>query len=355
MNLVNKKVKYYISLLVLISCSHLIAQEPYRVGTTAASFLEIGFGAKGIAMGDAVVSNVNDLSSIYWNPAGLSLMERNQALFEVHPWLVDINLGMAAIGLNIQGIGSIAIGIIYADYGEMDVTTLEMQEGTGEKFSAQDFAASFSYARRLAEWFSFGASLKYISSKIWEVNASAIAVDLGVMLNTEFFSPTGKRTEGLQIGMSISNYGTRMKFDGMNLLNPIDILPNEQGNYSSVEGAFKLREWELPLLFRVGITSTPIVTENTKLQIAIDALHPNNNSESVNIGGAYIWDIDTFGEINLFAGYKGLFMVNSEFGASFGGSFTKEILGNMKLSVSYAYQDIGALGYTNSFGIGFQF
>ena len=355
MRFINIIAKQILILFVMATISQLFAQEPYRVGTTAANFLEIGFGSKGIAMGDAVVSNVNDLSSIYWNPAGLSLMEKSQVIFEVHPWIVDINLGMAAVGINIQDIGTIAVGITYADYGEMDVTTLERQEGTGEKFSAQDFAASFSYARRLAEWFSFGASFKYISSKIWEVNASAIAVDLGVMINTEFFSVTGERSDGLQIGMSISNYGTRMQYDGMNLLNPIDILPNENGNYSSVEGAFKLREWELPLLFRVGMTFTPLITENTKLRIAIDALHPNNNSESLNVGASYLWDIDTFGELNLFAGYKGIFMINSEYGISFGGSFTKELMGNLKISVNYGYQDIGVLGYTNSFGIGLQF
>jgi hypothetical protein len=349
------RIKKYLLPFVLFSFLTINAQEPYRVGTTTANFLEIGFGTKGIAMGDAVVSNIDDISSVYWNPAGLALMKRNQAMFQVRPWLVDINLGMAAVGINLGNLGTIAFGITYADFGEMDVTTMDMQEGTGERFSAGDFAASFTYARRLAQWFAFGASFKYISSNIWEVSASAIAVDLGVMFNTEFLSPTGEREEGLQIGMSISNYGTRMQYDGMNLLNPIDILPNENGNYSRVEGAFKLREWELPLLFRVGVTATPIATENTKLRVAVDALHPNNNSESVNVGAEYLWDIETFGEIYIRGGYKGLFMVNSEYGLTLGGGFAKEILGNIKIFIDYAYQDIGALGYSNSFGIGVQF
>jgi hypothetical protein len=332
-----------------------IGQEPYRVGTTCANFLEVGFGSRGIAMGDAVVSNIDDITSIYWNPAGLSLMKNNQAMFQTRPWLVDIYMGMAAVGINLDNIGTVALGITYVDYGEMDVTTMEMQEGTGETFTAGDFVATFSYARRLAQWFSFGASFKYISSKIWQVSASAIALDLGVMINTEFLSPTGEREEGLQIGMSISNYGNRMQYDGMNLLNPIDINPNEYGNYGRVEGAFKLREWELPLLFRVGITATPIVTENTKLRIAIDALHPNNNSESLNVGAIYLWNIYTFGEIFLCAGYKGILMVESQYGLSVGGGITKDIFNNFKIVLDYAYQDLGTLGYANSFGLGIQF
>lgn len=349
-------IKYLVILIsILLISSNIFSQEIYRVGTTTANFLEIGYGTRGIAMGDAVVSNIDDISSIYWNPAGLSMMKNNQAVFSSRPWLVDINLGMAAVGVNLGGLGNIAIGIVYADYGEMDVTTMEMQEGTGERFDAGDFAASFTYARKLADWFSFGISLKYIYSNIWEVSASAVAMDLGVMMNTEFFSLSGEREDGLQIGMSISNYGSRLQYDGMNLLNPIDINPDENGNYSRVEGAFKLREWELPLIFRVGFTVTPIVTKNTKLRIAVDALHPNNNSESVNVGAVYFWDINTFGEIFLATGYKGIFMVNSEYGLSVGGGITKNIFGNVKLVIEYAYQDIGALGYNNSFGVGIQF
>lgn len=355
MFLSNNKLKFYILIFITVAASQLFGQQPYRVGTTGANFLEIGFGSKGLGMGDAVVSNIDDISAIYWNPAGLSAIKKNQAMFQVRPWLVDINLGMAAVSLNLDNLGTIAFGVAYADYGEMDVTTMEMQEGTGEKFTAGDIVASFSYARKLAQWFSFGASLKYISSQIWEVNASALAVDLGVMINTEFLSLSGKREDGLQIGMSISNYGTKLQYDGMNLLSPIDILPDENGNYSRSEGAFKLREWELPLLFRVGITATPIITKNTKLRISIDALHPNNNSESINMGAIYLWDVPTFGEFYFCAGYKSMFMVNSEYGLTLGAGAIKDLFGNIKLKLDYAYQDIGVLGYVNSFGVGIQF
>jgi hypothetical protein len=347
---------FAILLLVFLPLSsNTYGQQPYRVGTTTANFLEVGYGSRGIAMGDAVVSTINDISSLYWNPAGLALMKNNEAMFQIRPWLVDINLGMAGVGIVLENIGTVALGITYADYGEMDVTTMEMQEGTGETFNALDFAASLSYARSIAEWFSFGITFKYISSKVWEVSASSLAFDLGVALSTEFFSPTGDRNEGLKIGMSISNYGTRMQYDGMNLLNPIDILPNEQGNYPNVEGQFKLREWELPLIFRVGFAITPFATENTRLLLAVDALHPNNNSESVNAGAEYLWDIETFGEIYLRAGYKGLFMANTQYGLSLGGGFAMEVKGNIKIIVDYAYQDLGILGYANSFGLGISF
>ena len=43
-----------------------------KVGTTAASFLEIGIGSRAIAMGGAFVAVANDATALYWNPGGLS-------------------------------------------------------------------------------------------------------------------------------------------------------------------------------------------------------------------------------------------------------------------------------------------
>ena len=43
-----------------------------KVGTTSAQFLKIGVGAKAIAMGGTFVAQANDLSALYWNPAGLA-------------------------------------------------------------------------------------------------------------------------------------------------------------------------------------------------------------------------------------------------------------------------------------------
>ena len=83
----------------------LFAQKPIRVGTTAAEFLSVGYGAVGCAMGDAYVSVVDDISGIYWNPAGLAFMEQSQTLFTYQPWIAEINTFFVATGLVLPGIG----------------------------------------------------------------------------------------------------------------------------------------------------------------------------------------------------------------------------------------------------------
>ncbi len=340
---------------VLVSAFPAAAQKPYRVGTTAANFLEVGYGSAGSAMGDAYVSVANDLSALYWNPAGLAFMKQNEAQFSYQPWLVGIQTSFTSVGLALPGIGSLAIGMIQVNYGSMDVTSLQMQEGTGEQFTANDYAVSLSYSRKITQWFSFGVSAKYIASQIWHEHASAMALDLGVIVKTSFLSPTGKRMDGLNIGMSISNYGTRMKYDGIDLTRPIDILPRENGNYSEVPGQFQSREWELPLLFRIGVSVYPFVHGNNRITFAVDAIHPNNNSESVNVGAQYELTLPSAGTFYLRSGYKALFMDESQYGFSFGGGMTLRMMHNVALKLEYAYRGIGLLGKINSYSVGVVF
>jgi len=351
------KMKYMISLLLILILPLLSAAQnrPFRVGTTTADLLEIGFGSAATAMGDAYVAMSDNSSGLYWNPAGLAYLTQNEAQFSVQPWVADINMSFSSVGVVIPDIGVIGLGLIYGDYGQMDVTTVNFQEGTGEQFSANTYALSLAFARKLTDWFAFGLSGKYVGMNIWHMSANALALDLGVKINTRFFSPDGKRENGLRIGMSISNYGTRMKFDGLDLTYPIDILPDQSGNFANTPGQFQLQGWELPLMFRLGVALTVIKTENQQLAIAVDALHPNNNAESINIGGEYAYNAPGMGKFFLRGGYKGLFLTDSQYGLALGAGVEKYILGNVALRFDYVYRDMGLLGKVNAYTLGFRF
>ena len=352
----NTRIFYiYLVVLMFIGTSLNAQNGPYRVGTTAANFLEVGVGSAANAMGEASVAVVRDLSSVYWNVAGLAFMEKNEVQFSYQPWIADISMGFVGAGIVLPNVGNIALSFTTMDYGRTEVTTLEMQEGTGETYSALEYAAAFSFARKLAPWFAFGASGKYVASNIWHMNASALAMDLGVMVNTDFFTSDGNREHGMTIGFGISNYGTKMQYDGIDLLRPIDISPNQAGNYKDVEGQFRLQQWELPLAFRMGFAVNPVVTNSQKLTIAVDALHPNNNSESVNIGGQYQFNLPGTGRFFLRGGYHGIFMDESEYGMTLGGGIHLLLSGNHVLKFDYAYSDIGVLGNTSSFTVGASF
>jgi hypothetical protein len=306
-------------------------------------------------MGNAYVSTVRDITSIYWNPAGLSFMEQSEAMFTYQPWLADITTFFIGAGLSLQNIGVLALGVIGVNYGEMDVTTVSYQEGTGEKFSAQDYAFSLSYGRSLTQWFGFGATAKYITSSIWHETASAFAIDLGVTIETEFFSFKKDQSKGMKIGMCLSNYGTQMRYDGLDLLRTYDEVPNEAGNYQDSEVKYETDSWELPLIFRIGLSLIPLSLENHEVTVATDALHVNNNNETVNLGVQYMFYAPGMGRFFLRGGYRALFLEDSEYGPTFGVGISKQFLNNKSIQVDYAYRDVGILGYVQSFSMGFKF
>jgi len=355
MKIYKETIAVIIGLFICFNLSPLQAQEPYRMGTTSANFLELGYGSAGIAMGDAYVSLARDISSIYWNPAGLGHMPKSEFQLMHQPWVADINTSFVGFGYVAPVLGTFAVGILYTGYGEEEVTSMLMQEGTGEKFDGVDYSFSLSYGKRLVEWFSFGASVKYVSSRIWHETASAAAIDLGALVSTDFLSWTGSKNDGLTIGMSISNYGSKMQYDGIDLKRPIDEEPDEDGNFAYVPARFETQSWELPLIFRIGVSAHPILTSRHRFTVAVDALHPNNNSEYLNFGGEYALTLPSYGVLTLRSGYKGLEMADSQYGWTYGFGLLFNYLNNNALKLDYAYRDIGIFGDVQSFTLGITF
>ncbi len=350
------KISFLIVLMVALSFTNSLAQKPYRVGTTAANFLEIGYGSIANATGDAHVAVINgDLTSIYWNPASLGYRNQNEAYVSVLPWFAGIDISSAGFAYIHPTLGSFAGSLIMMNYGAEDVTTVSNPEGTGEKYDGMDFCVSFSYGKKLVDWFSFGFSAKYINSQIWHESASAVAIDLGAIVNTKFFVWTDIPGDGLNIGMSISNYGTRLTYDGIDLKQSVDIEPDENGNYANIPTRYELDEWELPLLFRLGVSFYPYKSDIHSLLFVVDAIHPNNNSESLNVGCQYSLTIPTYGQVFIRGGYKGLFMDESQYGLSLGFGVLVNMFGNQSLKFDYAYRNHEVFGAINSYSIGYSF
>ena len=94
------------------------------------------------------------------------------------------------------------------------------------------------------------------------------------------------------------------------------------------------------------------MTDAHQVVLSVDALHLNNNSESVNVGAQYILTSPSFGRIFLRGGYKALFMDKSEYGTSFGFGVETFLLYNTGIKLEYAFRDHLILGGVNSFSIG---
>ncbi|HUI31642.1 MAG TPA: PorV/PorQ family protein [Candidatus Acidoferrales bacterium] len=343
-----KIVKTVELLMVILISSTAFCQSDFisnvsKRGTTAASFLEIGQGARAASMGGAFVAVDNDLSAFYWNPAGLAKMDGIDVIFDHTNWLASVAYNYLAASYNLGGMGTAGFSFIASDYGDMKVTTVDNPNGTGQLFTATDIAFSLGYAINLTDNFAIGFNPKIIYQSIWEASATGFAMDLGILYKTPF--------DGIVLGMSISNFGTKMQMQGQSLLVTYDPDVNTTGNNGKIPAYLGTDAWSLPLNFRVGLAYSPISTDMHQLTLDVDAIHPNDNYESVNVGAEYVFD-------NLIAirgGYKSLFLRDSEESFTLGFGLKHALMGNVAFSFDYAYQDFGRLTYVQQFSLGISF
>ena len=171
-----------------------------------------------------------------------------------------------------------------------------------------------------------------------------MAVDLGLLFRTQFNDMT--------IGMSISNFGGKMKMEGKDTMVQHDIDPEHLGNNDRINAHLDTDSWSLPLIFRVGVAMDVFkFGSNNRFTLAVDAIHPNDNPEYVNAG----MEFATKDMFFLRVGYKSLFLRDNEAGLSAGAGIKYNLTGDVFLKVDYAYADFGRLENVQRFSLSIGF
>jgi len=318
-----------------------IGAEINKSGSTSAQFLKIGIGPRAIGMGGAFTAVANDANAMYWNPAGLSRMYSREAYFNHVDWISDVNLDYAGFAVDVAELGTLGAFVSVLSMGDMPVRTLEKPEGTGELFSSGSMLIGISYARNLTEDFSIGFNAKYINEYIWNESAIGFAVDIGTLYTIPFLNR-------FSIGASISNFGPKMQLSGRDIIQTT-VVGSGTGNIINTD--IQLDKFELPLIFRFGLSVDAIKDANNRLTIAADAIHPNDNTEYVNTGLEYTWNEIFF----IRGGYKSLFEKEGEQGLTLGVGINYRVIETLRIKIDYAYQDFGRLNNVQYFALGILF
>jgi len=331
-------IAFLLVILLLMTYADGYTQEVKKVGTSSAAFLKIPVGARGSSMGGAFVSIADDPSALYWNPGGLSRNEKYALMVDHSPWLPGLSFNFFGVIIPLQSFGTAGISVTALSTAEMDVTTPANPMGTGEKFDASSIVVGFSYGRSLTDRFSIGGTFKYISERIFNSTATGIAFDIGTIYDTPL--------PGLRLGVSVSNFGSKMRMDGEDLNTRVDIAPDQLGNNQSVVGRLKTESFDLPLIMRLGLSYNVWHTENLRLTLAADGINPSDNAQSLNVGAELSFLNELF---ILRGGFNELFLEDAEKGLTLGAGFRTNITNRVEFNAGYGYQNLNHLSSVNRF------
>ena len=256
-----------------------------KVATTAAPFLKLPVGGRANAMGGAFVALADDGFASYWNPAGMSAAEGTTISASHSDWLLDISLDHMGLILPTRPNEWFGLSVTSLSMGDQLVRTIEEPEGTGLEYGVQDLALSASYTRQITDRLAVGSSAKMIHLQAYNETAQTFAIDLGSILRTNFY--------GMKIGMALSNFGGDILFKGRDLIIDADISDDLDGNYRS-DADLRTESWPIPLMIRIGVSmdllggeDAPLKSQSSRLTLALDADHPNDGPEHLNLGLEY--------------------------------------------------------------------
>jgi hypothetical protein len=333
-------------------------------GTTSAEFLLLGAGARGTALGSSFAAIATDVSALYYNPAGVAMLDRPGLMVGTYDYVADTRYSWGGVAFPFSG-GSRTIGFQVGTFGFKDqpIYTEDQPDGTGGTYSVNQTFVGATFAQNFSDRFSAGITAKFVNDRLGTVSGSAFAVDFG----TNFHASLNNHP--VKFSFVLANLGSSLTYTGTGLSGNVqrDPLPGEDPTPTLPQQANLLtKDFPLPTTFRVGLAYDVITGESNRLTVLGDFSQPNNNSPGFAVGSE--WQSQKIGGSNFgfalrgsysYTGANGLDPQTSQTalsdeenlqGLAFGGGLLYGGNGNgFGLSLDYAYKYLGILGPTNFF------
>lgn len=307
-------------ILLCLSVTAVFAGSERRIGTAGATELLIPIGSRGTAMAGSVVASTWGVEAIYWNPAGLATLEGTEAMFTHQPYLADIDVNFVGVGTTIEGFGSVAASAKIVSIGEIEETTEANPEGTGSVYEPTLAVIGLTYARILTANVQFGATAMLINERIFEVSATGVAFDFGVIYDPKW--------NGVTLGLAIKNYGPEMKFSGSGFERTFE----EAGQRRVQSNA---ASFELPSSINIALAYNFLNMGRSSMTLAGN-FRSNNFQEDFWQGGAeYSFNDNLF----LRAGYNYSEQRDYLYGLALGAGLSYQVSEGFRLTAEYSWAE----------------
>lgn len=304
------------------------AGDVARKGTTGADQLLIPVGARGIATGGAFVANISGIESMYYNPAGVAVGEKSEAMFNYMSYIADINVSYFAAVASLGDFGSLGLSFKTMDFGDIPVTTVDNPDGTGANYSPSFLVGGLTYSKIITDRVAIGVNLKVISESILDANATGFAMDFGVQYSFG---------NNLKLGATVMNIGSNMEYTGESLQQRTSIpgssLQGGSGNFEVDTEPF-----QIPSYFELSVAYQYDFNDQNNLNFAT-RFRNNNVLEDVMSFGAEYGFMNTF---FVRGGYDLAFENRDDqiFGFTAGAGVNYEFSNDLGVTVDYAFRDV---------------
>ncbi|GMU95396.1 PorV/PorQ family protein [Ignavibacterium album] len=340
-----------ILLVVTIAClavTEIFAGGQNRAGTAGAPELRIPIGARYLSLVGAPIATANGLEAIYWNPAGVDITPNSaNALFSYRSYIADMSMNFAAVSGRLGEIGSVAISFRSLNIGDIQVTTMDQPDGTGQIISPNYFVLSLNYSKQLTDRVAVGVGFNLINETIDRVSASGLSFDIGVQYRNLL------DVNGLALGVVVKNLGPQIKFDGNGLfVNAND--PNSQRGPTFLK--VDAQAADLPSEIALGVSYLRQIDDENSLQISGAFQNNNYSYDDYKVGLEYSYKNLLFIRGGyLFSPQSTDITPNIFQNYSLGAGLNLREFSGLDLSVDYAYVPVKYFDANHVFALSFGF
>jgi hypothetical protein len=223
------------------------AGNPDRQGEAGGYELLLNPWARSAGLHALTTSMVYGVEAMQVNIAGLSRINKTEFVIGHTRLYEGTGMSLNSLGLakKLGENGALGISLMAVDFGDIEVTTTAIPEGTGATFSPNFFNLGVSYSHTFDKKVSVGILVRAISETIADVGAFGLAIDAGVQY------VTGAK-DNFKFGVSLRNMGSPMKFSGEGLSFSAPN-PDPTGEYP-IRVEYRAAGFELPSMLNIGLS-----------------------------------------------------------------------------------------------------
>lgn len=328
------------------------------VGTRAAEFLTIPVGPRAVAMGGAYAAVADEITSIYWNPAGLGFLEEREVFLTVVERPLDIRFTYGAVAVPVWEDRLVLGAFLSAlNSGEQEITTEFQPEGTGAYYGAYSLSAGGAVAYNFSDRFSAGLVVKNVHEDIFGITQDAVAFDMGTNYHEEVMGIP------LRLAFAVTNLGTNMSFGGDKLevgVTPEDIYPGVDVGRLERRAHRQTTAYGLPTSFHISASASVLNRDRQHLLTAIQVAENSNQPISVSLGTEFTHVINSKSSASFRVGWcfqQDEIELSSDErlrGLSIGGGYLYRLY-RLTIRTDYAYRDLGIIGGNHTYSLSFGF